>query len=80
MSVYKLNNIYMIYFYTFSRYNKKYNLPSVYLDGTLRPSESIIAPQNETHNGLNIGHMRQNIGQMKFRKTRRIGCAGKDIF
>lgn len=73
MSVYKLNNIYMIYFYTFSRYNKKYNLPSVYLDGTLRPSESIIAPQNETHNGLNIG-------QMKFRKTRRIGCAGKDIF
>ena len=59
---------------------KRCNLPSVYLGGTPRPSESIIAPQNETHSGLNIGHMRQNIGQIEIRRTRRIGCAGKDIF
>lgn len=59
---------------------KRCNLSSVYLGGTPRPSESIIAPQNETHSGLNIGHMRQNIGQIEIRRTRRIGCAGKDIF
>lgn len=52
----------------------------MYLGETLHPSESIVAPKNETYSGFNIGQMRQNIGQIYFCMIRRIGCAGKDIF
>ncbi len=52
----------------------------MYLGGTPRPSESIIAPQNETHSGLNIGHMRQNIGQIEIRRTRRSDVLVKTYF